>query len=85
MENETYLMRSLMFVPANNERFLDSAVKRDADVLLLDIEDSVPPVEKQKARDNIKRFVQRPDLNGRRYFPELMTVKAENYSETCIS
>lgn len=44
MENETYLMRSLMFVPANNEKFLDSAVKRDADVLLLDIEDSVPPV-----------------------------------------
>ena len=51
-EQNTYLMRSLMFVPANNEKFLDSSVKRDADVLLLDIEDSVPPVEKQKARDN---------------------------------
>lgn len=66
-----YLMRSLMFVPANNEKFLDSSVKRDADVLLLDIEDSVPPVEKQKARDNIKQFVQRSDVKGRMVFPRV--------------
>lgn len=66
-----YLMRSLMFVPANNEKFLDSSVRRDADVLLLDIEDSVPPVEKQKARDNIKQFVQRSDLKGRLIFPRV--------------
>ena len=33
-----YLMRSLMFVPAHNEKLMDSALRRDADVLLLDIE-----------------------------------------------
>lgn len=70
-EQTPYLMRSLMFVPANNEKFLDSSVKRDADVLLLDIEDSVPPVDKQKARDNIKQFIQRPELNGRLVFPRV--------------
>lgn len=70
-EQTSYLMRSLMFVPANNEKFLDSSVKRDADVLLLDIEDSVPPVEKQKARDNIKQFIQRPELKGRLVFPRV--------------
>ena len=43
--NNTYLMRSLMFVPAHNQKLLDSAVRRDADVLLLDIEDSVPFAE----------------------------------------
>ena len=48
MNEETYLMRSLMFVPANNEKFLDSCVKRDADVLLLDIEDSVPPLKSKR-------------------------------------
>ena len=26
--NETYLMRSLMFVPAHNQKLLDSAVRR---------------------------------------------------------
>lgn len=51
------LMRSLMFVPANNTKLLESALRRDADVLLLDIEDSVPPHDKQLARDNIKEFV----------------------------
>lgn len=70
-EQTPYLMRSLMFVPANNEKFLESSVKRDADVLLLDIEDSVPPVEKQKARDNIKQFIQRPELKGRLVFPRV--------------
>lgn len=69
--NITYLMRSLMFVPANNEKFLESSVKRDADVLLLDIEDSVPPTEKQKARDNIMAFARRTDLGGKLLFPRV--------------
>lgn len=71
MMNETYLMRSLMFVPAHNEKLLDSAVRRDADVLLLDIEDSVPYPEKQKSRNNIKEFVKRSDLNGKLIFPRV--------------
>ncbi len=69
--NETYLMRSLMFVPAHNQKLLDSAVRRDADVLLLDIEDSVPYPEKQKSRDNIKEFARRTDLNGKLLFPRV--------------
>ena len=69
--NETYLMRSLMFVPAHNEKLLNSAVRRDADVLLLDIEDSVPYPEKQKSRENIKEFVKRTDLNGKLIFPRV--------------
>lgn len=69
--NENYLMRSLMFVPAHNQKLLDSSVRRDADVLLLDIEDSVPVFDKQIARDNIKAFVQRDDLNGKLIFPRV--------------
>ena len=60
-----------MFVPAHNQKLLDSAVRRDADVLLLDIEDSVPYNDKQKARDNIKEFVKRKDLNGKLLFPRV--------------
>ena len=67
----TYLMRSLMFVPAHNQKLLDSAIRRDADVLLLDVEDSVPVFDKQLARDNIKAFVQRDDLNGKLIFPRI--------------
>lgn len=64
-------MRSLMFVPAHNQKLLDSSIRRDADVLLLDIEDSVPVSDKQLARDNIKSFVKRSDLNGRLLFPRI--------------
>ena len=64
-------MRSLMFVPAHNQKLLDSSVRRDADVLLLDIEDSVPVCDKQVARDNIKEFVKREDLNGKLIFPRV--------------
>jgi citrate lyase subunit beta/citryl-CoA lyase len=53
-----YLMRSLLFVPAHNIRLLQSATGTDADVLILDIEDSVQPIEnKQLARDTIKDWV----------------------------
>lgn len=55
--NQEYLMRSLMFVPAHNQHLLESSLRRDADVLLLDIEDSVPYCSKQQARDNVKDFV----------------------------
>lgn len=71
MNNYNYLMRSLMFVPAHNQKLLDSSVRRDADVLLLDIEDSVPLCDKQQARDNIKAFVKRDDLKGKFIFPRV--------------
>ena len=53
-----YLMRSLMFVPGHNERLLTSASRSEADVLLLDLEDSVRPASnKQLARDTIEKYV----------------------------
>ena len=69
--NNNYLMRSLMFVPAHNKKLLESASRRDADVLLLDIEDSVPPCDKHLSRDNILEFVKRPDLQGKLIFPRV--------------
>ena len=68
---DNYLMRSLMYVPAHNQKLLDSATRRDADVLLLDLEDSVPVSDKQQARDNIKEFVKRDDLNRKLIYPRV--------------
>lgn len=65
-------MRSLMFVPAHNEKLMDSALRRNADVLLLDIEDSVQPLEnKQIARDNIKKYSQEGKFEGKIIFPRV--------------
>lgn len=72
METVDFLMRSLMFVPAHNENLMDSALKRNADILLLDIEDSVQPVEnKQIARDNIKRYIKEGRFKDRVIFPRV--------------
>jgi len=45
------LMRSPQFVPANRERFVENAHTSAADVVVLDLEDSVPPAEKEAARN----------------------------------
>lgn len=53
-----FLMRSLMFVPGHNEKLHQSAARCDADVILLDMEDSVLPLaNKQVARDLAEKNV----------------------------
>jgi citrate lyase subunit beta/citryl-CoA lyase len=67
-----YLMRSLMFVPGHNERFLASAARSEADVLLLDIEDSVQPESnKQVARDNVVKWVNDGAFRNHLVFPRV--------------
>lgn len=56
-------MRSALFVPLADERFLAKAHERGADALLLDLEDSVPPAQKEAARarlaDAARRLTER--------------------------
>jgi citrate lyase subunit beta/citryl-CoA lyase len=42
--------RSLLFVPVTQRRFVDGAARRGADAIILDLEDSVAPSEKERAR-----------------------------------
>ena len=51
MERQVLVWRSLLYVPANNPRFVGKAHMRGADALILDLEDSVPMTEKAAARD----------------------------------
>jgi citrate lyase subunit beta/citryl-CoA lyase len=50
----TRLLRSLIFVPGNNSRFLEKAKTLSADIVCFDLEDSVPNEEKESARNLIK-------------------------------
>jgi citrate lyase subunit beta/citryl-CoA lyase len=47
------LLRSLVFVPGNNSRFLEKAKTLPADIVCFDLEDSVPLNEKDAARNLI--------------------------------
>lgn len=73
MNKENFqLLRSLMFVPSHNLRLVESASDKDADVLLLDLEDSVQPIEnKQIARDNIKEWVGEGKFGDKLIFPRV--------------
>lgn len=67
-----YLMRSLMFVPAHNDRLMDSASRSNADVLLLDIEDSVLPFNNKKiARSNVVKYINDGKFYNRLIFPRI--------------
>lgn len=67
------LIRSLIFVPGNNPRFLEKAKSLKADIVCFDLEDSVPLIEKQKARDLIKEI-----LKTRKDFSSLVYVRTNS-------
>jgi len=52
--SDIHLWRSILFVPATNDRFVESAVRRPADVLQIDLEDSVAPEDKALARGRVR-------------------------------
>ena len=43
-------MRSVLYVPGNNEKMISKVRLSGADIITLDLEDSVPPAEKVNAR-----------------------------------
>jgi citrate lyase subunit beta/citryl-CoA lyase len=51
------VMRSVFYVPGNNEKMVGKAPEIAVDLLTLDLEDSVPPAEKPKAREMIRAYL----------------------------
>jgi hypothetical protein len=49
--------RSSLIMPVNQPRFVEKAYLRGAEALVLDLEDSVPPAEKERARTMVKEAI----------------------------
>ena len=64
MKPDLPVWRSLLYVPVNVEKFVDKAHTRGADVLQLDLEDAVPPAEKEKARTLVEKNAARVRRGG---------------------
>src|SRR5688572_27236355 len=64
MYRELPVWRSLMYVPVNVEKYVDRAHTRGADVIQLDLEDSVPPSEKEHARTLVEKAAARVKRGG---------------------
>ena len=52
------IWRSILFVPASSPRFIESATRQAADVLQIDLEDSVSPSDKASARLSVPKIAQ---------------------------
>jgi citrate lyase subunit beta/citryl-CoA lyase len=52
------LFRTLLFVPANRENMLVKAQTLPADVIVIDLEDAVPPAEKESARGHARAAIE---------------------------
>lgn len=61
-------LRSLLYVPANAERFIAKAHERGADAVILDLEDAVEEGSKDAARDGLANVVPRVGQNGTRVY-----------------
>ncbi len=49
--------RSKLFVPVNREKFVTTAWTREADCIILDLEDSIAPADKDSARKMVKDVI----------------------------
>jgi citrate lyase subunit beta / citryl-CoA lyase len=70
------LARSFLYVPANREKFLDKALDLPADALLLDLEDSVPPAEKDVARAAVREYA--PKIPGGRLWVRANAINSDD-------
>ncbi len=48
------VMRSVMYIPGNNPKMIAKAPEIPADIITFDLEDAVPPAEKETARQLVK-------------------------------
>ncbi len=64
MKPENLLLRSMLFVPGHNRRYLQNAFASHADALIIDLEDSVPFAAKQDARDIAAVWMQKHKFPG---------------------
>ena len=61
---EPPVWRSLLYVPANVERFIEGAHRREADAIIVDLEDSVPESERPRARRDLQATATRVARGG---------------------
>jgi citrate lyase beta subunit len=74
--------RSPMFVPMNSVRHIGSISKNDGrgageDCLLLELEDSVPPSEKDEARENLLQALDTADFGDREVIVRINALETE--------
>ena len=63
-----YLLRSMLFVPSYNEKFLNKAITCEADAIIFDMEDAVPKAKRPEARATLKKYLDKGVFRGKQLF-----------------
>ena len=71
--------RSWLFVPADSERKITRALGSDADAIIFDLEDSVAPGQKEKAREILKGLPERS--NGPEWWVRINPLGSEYHKD----
>lgn len=75
------LLRSFMFVPAYNRKFIDKALTSEADAIILDMEDSVPWDKRADARNIIKEYAKVGLLKQKIVFIRINSMDTQDFVE----
>ena len=63
-EIDRTVWRSMLYVPATSEKFIETAHKKGADAVKIDLEDSVKMTEKPRARDRVRNAARAVSRGG---------------------
>lgn len=71
------VMRSIMYVPGNNPKMVAKAPSIPADIITFDLEDSVPPAEKENARKLTRENLKAAGANGAEVYARINNWETE--------
>jgi citrate lyase subunit beta/citryl-CoA lyase len=77
------VMRSVFYVPGNNEKMVSKAPSIPADIITLDLEDSVPPAEKPKAREITRENLKYAGTGGSIVYVRINNWETEMTNDDC--
>lgn len=73
------LLRSFMFVPAFNRKFIEKALMSNADAIILDMEDSVPRDKRADARKMILEYGEKGMLHKKKVFIRINEIESMDF------
>ena len=79
------IVRSLLYVPGNNPRFIEKAHTRNADAIIVDLEDAVAPSMKTAARDALAHSVPMAGKAGTPVFVRINNTDERRFADAAAA
>lgn len=76
-----YLLRSLLFVPAYNEKFIKKSLECKTDAIIFDMEDGVPAAKRAEARVILKKYLDSGIFRGKQIIIRVNPLGTEDLPE----